>query len=145
MTGRDFLPLASQLAHGASEAEWRTAISRGYYAAFHVARQLLADLGFRVPRADTAHVFVAWRLENCGVAQVQKAGSDLNLLRGFRNHADYDFPRPISQAVAASHVRSAETVIRHLDDARQEPTRTQITHGIKDYERNVLKVVTWHP
>jgi uncharacterized protein (UPF0332 family) len=43
MTGRDFLALAMQLAGGGSEAEWRSATSRAYYAAFHVARELLGE------------------------------------------------------------------------------------------------------
>jgi uncharacterized protein (UPF0332 family) len=55
MNGRDFLPLATQLAGGTTEAEWRSAVSRAYYAAFHVARRLLSELGFTVPRADRAH------------------------------------------------------------------------------------------
>jgi uncharacterized protein (UPF0332 family) len=145
MTGRDFLPLVVHLAGGTTEAEWRSAISRAYYAAFHVARQLLADLGFRVPRADTAHIFVAWRLQNCSVPQIQKAGADLDTLRSLRNQADYDFPRPISQAVATTQVRTAETIILQLDSARLEPIRTQITDAMKVYERDVLKNVTWHP
>ena len=37
MTGRDVLAVASQLAAGSTEAEWSSAISRAYYAAFHVA------------------------------------------------------------------------------------------------------------
>ena len=36
MNWRDFLSLAARLAGGATEADWRTAVSRAYYAAFHV-------------------------------------------------------------------------------------------------------------
>jgi uncharacterized protein (UPF0332 family) len=46
MNWRDFLSLATRLATGATEADWRTAVSRAYYAAFHVARRLFADLNF---------------------------------------------------------------------------------------------------
>jgi len=59
MTGRDFLALADQLASGGTEAEWRSAISRAYYAAFHVARELLQDLRFSVPHADRAHAYLS--------------------------------------------------------------------------------------
>ncbi len=55
MNWRDFLLVANRLTAGATEADWRTAVSRAYYAAFHVARRLLADLKFNVPRADRAH------------------------------------------------------------------------------------------
>jgi hypothetical protein len=40
MDFRACLALAITLRDGSTEAEWRTASSRGYYAAFHVARQL---------------------------------------------------------------------------------------------------------
>ena len=55
---RDYLSLARTLAGGMTEAEWRSASSRAYYAAFHVARLLLLDLGFRVPQADRAHGYL---------------------------------------------------------------------------------------
>ena len=66
MTGRDFLPSAHQLAAGGTEAAWRTAVSRAYYAAFHCARELLENMSFRVPRADLAHKYLIFRLSNCG-------------------------------------------------------------------------------
>lgn len=56
MDFRDYLTLANNLVNGRTEGEWRTAISRAYYSAFHVARGLLSDLSFRVPpqRCDLA-------------------------------------------------------------------------------------------
>jgi hypothetical protein len=44
MNWRDFLQLARRLSRGTAEADWRTAVSRAYYAAFHIARRLFADL-----------------------------------------------------------------------------------------------------
>src|SRR5918912_522186 len=61
MTGREFLPLAARLAAGGTEPEWRSAVSRAYYAAFHVARELFTDLGFTVPRAEQAHRYLTLR------------------------------------------------------------------------------------
>src|SRR5206468_7212368 len=90
MNWRDLLLLAARLAAGTTEADWRTAISRAYYAAFHVARRLLADLNFTVPRADRAHQYLAFRLSNCGESAVEQAGRDLETLRRLRNRADYD-------------------------------------------------------
>ena len=77
MTGREFLTVARQLAGASTEAEWRSAISRAYYAAFHVAREFLEELQFVVPRADRAHVYsfpAGW--QNCGHAQTRQAGTD---------------------------------------------------------------------
>jgi hypothetical protein len=49
MDFRAYLRLAVTLRDGTTEAEWRSATSWAYYAAFHVARRLLLDLGFGVP------------------------------------------------------------------------------------------------
>jgi hypothetical protein len=51
----------------------------------------------------------------------------------------------IPQSTADSFLRAAEGIIRALDAATVEPTRTQITDTMKVYERDVLHDVTWHP
>jgi uncharacterized protein (UPF0332 family) len=145
VTGRDFLAVATQLAAGNTEAEWRSAISRAYYAAFHAARELLEGLRFAVPRADRAHIYLSRRLANCGHAKTQEAGADLNALRGDTNQADYDLHRPMTGQLAALHVRLAEKIIQSLDAARQEPLRTQIIDAMKIFERDVLHEQTWRP
>jgi uncharacterized protein (UPF0332 family) len=145
MDFRDYLPLARTLAAGATEAEWRSASSRAYYAAFHVARVLLLGLGFRVPQAERAHAHLWMRLSNAGHADVVAAGRRLGDLRRERNRADYDDHRPVTQAVAAQNVRFAEEIIQALDAAAVEPVRTQITDAMRVYERDVLHDVTWHP
>ena len=73
MDFRDYLGLAITLRDGATEAEWRSASSRAYYAAFHVARRFLLSLGFSVPRADRAHAYPWMRLANSGHPDVEVA------------------------------------------------------------------------
>lgn len=145
MNFRDYLALARTLASGATEAEWRSASSRAYYAAFHVARRLLLNLGFRVPQADRAHGHLWLRLSNAGHADTMTAGSRLGLLRRQRNWADYDDRRTITQTEAIQNVQEAKEIIQALDAAAIDPVRTQITDAMKIYERDVLKDVTWHP
>ncbi|MGH7171729.1 MAG: HEPN domain-containing protein [Gemmataceae bacterium] len=145
MDFRDFLNLANTLVNGAREGEWRTAISRAYYAAFHVARELLVDLNFRVPHADRAHGYLWLRLANAGHVDVQEAGNRLNALRRERNRADYDAHVSVNQSITRNHVQRAEEIIQALDAAAIEPVRTQITDAMKIYERDVLRDVTWHP
>ena len=145
MNFRDFLTLAATLAAGSTEAEWRSAVSRAYYAAFHVGCELLRDLAFRVPRADRAHAYVWLRLANSSDPDVQNAGQDLNNLRGERNTADYNAYRTLGSVAATQHVQTTEEIIRVLDAAAHDPTRTQMTDAMKVYERDVLKDVTWHP
>lgn len=66
------MAVAVQLAVGGTEGEWRSAISRAYYAAFDVARELLEDLRFSVPRADRGHIYLSRRLANRGDAPTQR-------------------------------------------------------------------------
>ena len=51
MEGTDFLQLAIRLSAGVTEAEWRSAVSRAYYGAFHVARQFVESCGVTLPRS----------------------------------------------------------------------------------------------
>jgi uncharacterized protein (UPF0332 family) len=141
----DYIALAVRLAAGTMEAEWRTAVSRAYYAAFHAARRLLLDLKFAAPRSDVAHAYLYHRLNNCGELSIRQAALDLNDLRQLRNRADYDWHIPFIRQQAQSPPATAQAVVQTLDAARQEPTRTQITDAMKLYERTVLRVVTWHP
>ena len=143
--GRDFLTLAETWIKAATEAEWRFAVSRAYYAAFHEARRLLRSLGFQVPRGDQAHAYLWLRLSNCGDPSTVLAGSDLNRLRRERNRADYDVEQPFDHAYGLVQVQAAQRIIQTLDTAAHDPTRTQITDAMKIYEGDVLKQVTWQP
>jgi uncharacterized protein (UPF0332 family) len=145
MDFRDYLVLAIRLRDGTTEADWRSASSRAYYAAFHVARRFLLSLGFDVPRADRAHAYLWMRLSNAGRPDVELAGNRLNHLRGERNTADYAEQLRFGQPLAARHVLMAQEIIQTLDAAAIEPVRTQVTDAMKVYERGVLHDVTWHP
>jgi uncharacterized protein (UPF0332 family) len=144
MNGREFLAVAKGLLATGTEGAWRSAVSRAYYAVFHVARELLENLGFAVPRADRAHSHLWLRLSNCGEPHLQDSGRELNDLRRERNRADYDVNIPLSTSTAAALIQDAERIIQALDTV-VEPTRTQITNAMKIYERDVLHDVTWHP
>jgi uncharacterized protein (UPF0332 family) len=146
MNPHDMLELADELCSGSREVDWRTAANRAYYAAFHVARRLLRQLGFDVPRGDQAHGFLWLRLSNCGQPDLNAAGTDLNELRKRRNRADYDLDRPFTHLMAFDHVQTAQGVIQLLEAASGMPALLQtITDTIKVYERDALGHVTWRP
>jgi uncharacterized protein (UPF0332 family) len=146
MNAREFLDVAEPLIAGMTEAEWRSAVSRAYYAAFHVARGLLDLCGFDVPRAEQAHAYLCRRLENSGHTDVENTGSALNALRKMRNRADYDLDRIFPHPSAAGQVQAADNIIRLLEDVEADPgVRARITDAMKTYERDVLRQVTWHP
>jgi hypothetical protein len=145
MTGQDFLSLAIALVGGTSEAEWRTASSRAYYAAFHVTRDNFQGLGFAVSRTDAAHNYLGHRLQNCGQPLLEQAGRDLDSLRSFRNQADYDLSLTFMALQGSRDIRIAQQLIQTLAVMLVEPTRTQVRDAIVAYERNVLRQVTWSP
>ena len=88
MDPRKFLTLAQQLVVQAGEEDWRSAVSRAYYSAFHVVRVFMEGLGFTVPQADRAHGYLWLRLQNCGAPSMEQQGRDLQNLRHHRNLAD---------------------------------------------------------
>src|SRR4029450_10002013 len=121
MNFREFLDVADTLAQGLTEAEWRSAISRAYYAAFHVGRIYLQTLGFVVPRGEQAHGFVWLRLSNSGHVEVRRVGATLSDLRKQRNFADYDDERFLSNKLAGDVAELAAEIIEILDSALEEP------------------------
>jgi uncharacterized protein (UPF0332 family) len=146
MNPRDFLDVADELATGIREADWRSAASRAYYAAFHIARRLLGRCGFGVPDADQAHAYLWLRLCNSGQPDIKRAGEDLQYLRKIRNQADYDIDDPFDQRQAVEVVQQATDIIIVLEAAATTPTvLTRITDAMRTYERDVLRQVTWRP
>jgi uncharacterized protein (UPF0332 family) len=140
-----FLDLADTLCTGSQESEWRSAISRAYYAAFHKARRLLRDSAFTVPRVEQAHAYLWKRLSNSGHPDVSRSGQKLNDLRSARNWADYDFDLPVTSAIAIDHVGVATEIIQLLHHlANEHAILIRVIEAIKNYERDVLREVTWH-
>ena len=128
----------------ATEAHWRSAVSRAYYAAFHIARRLLEDLGFEVERGDRAHAYLTHRLCQCGHPEIEAAGTTLINLRRSRNEADYGLKTPFQQRRAIQEVQTAHETIAAFQQGFDKPNRSTIVDAIRKYEREVLKVVTWH-
>jgi uncharacterized protein (UPF0332 family) len=146
MNPRDYLRLADELAGGAGEAEWRSAASRAYYGAFHVARALLVAAGFSPPPDAAAHAFVWLRLSNAGHPDVNGAGDRLRDLRRARTWADYDLSHPYPERAAVEQVARAMDVIGTLDDLAASPAvLARVIDAIRTYERDVLQDVSWRP
>jgi len=143
MNSRDFLAVAEELIEGDTEAHWRSAVSRAYYAAFHVARLLMGRCGFRVPESDRAHAYLGHRLNNAGHDGASQAGRRLDLLRDLRNEADYDLWRGLSRGDADARVEMARSVIEALEAAEaDDAVLSAITEAMRDYERG-RGDVTW--
>ncbi|MBY0524193.1 MAG: hypothetical protein K2R98_12385 [Gemmataceae bacterium] len=146
MNPRDLLDVAGELCAGSGEAEWRTAVSRAYFAAFHVARLTLDSVGFDVPRGEAAHAYLWLRLSNAGQVDLAEAGRRLNDLRSQRNWADYNLNRSFPHLHASHQVQAAAEIVRMLDEAVTMPAvQTAMTAAIEAYERQVLRQSTRRP
>lgn len=93
----EYLDLAQQLAGSVAtasigtEAKYRAAISRAYYAAFCKSRNYLRDIdGTPIPKSGDAHRFVKNEFKSSADTVRQSIGKDLDRLRIERNKADYD-------------------------------------------------------
>lgn len=140
----EFLDLASEWAVGTREGEWRSSISRAYYAVFHVARNLLSLVGFQVPAASASHQYLYVRLNNCGEPAIQDAALRLNKLRAKRNVADYDLDAAVDEQGAIEAVNAAMDINAALSALAANPALlAQVTQAMRDYERVTLGVVTW--
>ena len=139
MTGGDFLELAGRLLASArkpSPALCRTAISRAYYGAFHLAREFLADIQLAATR-DHGDV---WKcLGGCGQLDAQRTSALLRTLHENRVAADYrlEAPQPNDVEFARSNVERAMDVMSLLAQCAQEPARSTIKVGINAYRQKI--------
>ena len=138
MDGRDFLKLAQRLASGNSEAEWRSAVSRGYYASFHVASSFVTSLGFTVPEGPQAHGFLSYGLQNCDIEKVEVIGNKFNSLKSLRINADYRLGRTINKKTSDKNVQRAERIISEIESIANNNSslKQNIKNGMKKYYRN---------
>ncbi len=88
MLPRQFLELAKQLAEGSSAAEFRSAISRAYYAVFNSGEEFFERMELRRPKGDY-HVILQRRLLNSADPHLEGVGSRLGSLHTKRVLADY--------------------------------------------------------
>jgi hypothetical protein len=95
-----FHDTAGRLAQGPTEGDWRSAVSRAYYAVFHCFHEFLLSNGLDVGRGGQSHFNVYSGLLNCGYPRVAAIASRIDSLRAHRVWADYDLARPISSRAA---------------------------------------------
>ncbi|HEX7375462.1 MAG TPA: hypothetical protein VF278_00040 [Pirellulales bacterium] len=146
MDPRDFISLALRFSASKNEAELRSAVSRAYYGAFHVAKQFLVDVGLRWPRKESYAAEIHMKVRHC-LSQSRNAdallASDLLWsLRDLRNQADYDLDSPKFKitARATTVVRLAPELVDALQRCRLEPAFSELRDEIRRYARDVLRI-----
>jgi len=135
MNGRAFLDVAQELLRGRTEAHWRAAAGRAYYALLLESRDTLERWGFTAPPRDQVHTFVRFRFIYAPDNDMQTIGRALEDLARLRNRADYQLnpSRPFANPVAADQaVQQARQALARLDQVDADlQRRAPIIAGIR--------------
>lgn len=126
MDGRAFLDLARQLILGTTEAHWRGAAGRAYYALMLECREALRRWGFAPPSGHGVHSFVRLRFVYAHDLDLKEIGYKLEKLGKIRNFADYEIPSsPFfkSAKIAQESIDDATDALALLDQIEADPPR----------------------
>lgn len=137
MNPREFYDLAGRLVKINSRAEIRSAISRAYYAAFHVGLQVLGGMD---PKWKTLnHDKLPAYLDHSDDPEFKEIASQMNDFRQARNRADYnlDDPKAEDKNQATLLFLQAEHIMKTLEERGRGPNRKRIVDALKDYERRI--------
>jgi hypothetical protein len=120
------LAVAREDVRGSSEAHWRAAAGRAYYALMLETRELLARWGFRLPPRDNVHRFVHLRIFVPKDTDAKTVGRTLQDLRDLRSAADYNLSSLkefANDSEAQAAIGRAADAIALLDALDADPTR----------------------
>ena len=137
MSGEEYIALAGRLvastALGSPEARFRTAASRAYYGAYHLAVAVLTTWGLRVKQNAYGHQEVYNLFWGSGQSEARKVASLLDDLRTERIKADYrmDDPRFQTPQTAMMCVEMGESVKSRLERCRSDAEAIQ--QGIRQW------------
>jgi uncharacterized protein (UPF0332 family) len=141
MQWSDFRDTAERLVQGSTEGDWRSGVSRAYYAVFHYFHQFLQLNGLDVGRSGQSHFNLYSGLLNCGFPQVAAIASGIDGLRAHRVWADYDLARPVSRRAAQTAVRQSSVLITDFQNVLANLPAAQIADGARKHLLAIGRVV----
>lgn len=133
----EFQDAAERLAEGATEGDWRSAVSRAYYAVFHRFHEFLSSNGLDVGRGGQSHFNLYSALLNCGFPRVAAIASGIDGLRAHRAWADYDLARPITRRAAQSSVRESRALVADFQAVLRAAPPMQIVDGARTHLQSI--------
>jgi uncharacterized protein (UPF0332 family) len=140
VNGLDFLKTARRLAGGTEECDWRSAISRAYYAVFHEGFTLCLTHGLNLGHGAQAHNNLYLGLNNCGIPAVHGLAGRIDYLRTNRVAADYDLGRNFDQLNALAAVSEAGQVVTDLQGILSTTPAAHIVAGAKRHLQLIGRV-----
>lgn len=122
----------------------RSAVSRAYYALYHVVSQRLTARGFRLlVKRPECHESVYRILANSSNTQLQAIALSLNELRHSRNRADYDLDDRSIEALDSARVIVEDTsaAISSFDErCKDDAGMAGEWHAMEDFARKILRI-----
>lgn len=142
MDPKKFLEVAEVLVRDnpPQPAKLRSATSRAYYAAFHVCRDILDGMGFRIGRSRNGHGELVNFLASSKDDKLQQAGGHLSTLQSCRNAADYDLQVDRAEKLMNVQVqlRQARLIIETVESRCKGENRPRIIEAMKAFA-NIAK------
>ena len=135
MAPNEFITVATQFLAGDGEGRWRSAVSRAYFGAFHVAKEFLYNCGVIIRIDPLAHRNVRWCLANSDEQILDVVARLLDLLREARNDADYQLSSTQfnSRANAKGEVERAIEIVTLLGPYEATETKNRVAPNIRAY------------
>ena len=134
MLPESFLDVADELAQAGGPSRLRSAVSRAYYAVFHVASEASAELG--APRSNS-HDVIGDRFQTSEDPGISALGQRFLNLKSAQHHADYklylpgDVEEPPKVAI---HLREARDLVAVFSDLPTGALRQAAERAIGAYE-----------
>jgi uncharacterized protein (UPF0332 family) len=133
MLWSEFQDTAGRLAQGTTEGDWRSGISRAYYAVFHFFREFLRSHRLDIGKGGQAHFNLYTGLWNCGFPTVVTIARKVNDLRYQRLEADYDLHHSIGQREALNSVQTARAIVADFQAALTTISAVDIVDAARRY------------
>ncbi len=135
MTGREFLVVARETVRGRTEAHWRAAAGRSYYALMLELRGAFARWGLTIPSPVFVHQITLQRTFASTDQDIKQIGRWLEELRRVRGLSDYDLagrPDFATDVEARRMIRFSTDALAHFDAIDADlPRRTAIAAQIR--------------
>ncbi|HHV54427.1 MAG TPA: hypothetical protein GXX55_03115 [Firmicutes bacterium] len=110
---QNFLNLSVQLASGVSEAEWRSAISRAYYAVYHISRRFACSQAYSEPAHGRHQALIKW-FKCCAEREYKVLGMGIERLYVKRLIADYNDKQAVAKKDAEAAINEAKLLLARL-------------------------------
>jgi uncharacterized protein (UPF0332 family) len=135
---------ARDLAQNSREADWRSSISRGYYAIYNHFRKILADgvPGPTLKKGDLSSAYMGHdklvrALRNCDEKDVRSLGSALNDMKSERRRADYLLDEKVDRQRAKNALEELEDILTEIDTV----THVNIAKAVKEHLNKPFKTI----